>query len=326
MKNVLVIGATGFQGRAVVDALLEKKYRVKALVTKQERAMLPPEVEITLGDLNDVESLKNAFKNVDYVSLVFPLIFNTVQLMVFARNTIETYRSSAVKRIVFNTSLPLGGGGQGYVAFDSKLAIEKLFDVARLPYISLRPPIYLDNILAPWSIPLIMNKGTLAYPIASGQQVAWLSHRNLALFTVEAIEQPELVGKKINISGPELLTGEDIADALSKELGRAIQYLPVTPDEFELQLADTFGQSTAQEIANIYRVAESNPHIFQSTDWKQAFPIALQTLQQWTKQSLSSIPPELQKIKEYFVGFYNCNDASKASQLAEDLLSPDFYD
>jgi NAD(P)H dehydrogenase (quinone) len=44
-----------------------------------------------------------------------------------------------------------------------------------------------------------------------------------------------------------------MASTLSGIIGKTIQFVPVKPDDFEAQLAGSFGKDTAREIANIYR-------------------------------------------------------------------------
>jgi NAD(P)H dehydrogenase (quinone) len=290
MKKVLVTGATGFQGGAVVTALLEEGFSVKALITPGESAesLQQKGVEVVYGSLDDVDSLSKAFVDVAHISLVFPLIFDPERISNFARNVVQAYRTSAVESIVFNTSVPVPAGKVGYIAIDSKLETEQFFDAQELPYISLRPTIYLDNLAAPWSIPLLANQSILAYPIASGQQVAWLSHRDLARFTVAAINRPELVGQKIDLGGLQLLTGDDLAQGLSTLLGKPIQYIAVQPDDFEQQLSGPFGPVAAREIANIYRFVEGNEqplkvlHLRESTLLK--LPVSPLPFHEWAAQ------------------------------------------
>jgi NAD(P)H dehydrogenase (quinone) len=290
MKKVLVTGATGFQGGAVVTALLEEGFSVKALATLGESGENLQErgVEVVYGSLDDVDSLREAFVDVAHVSLVFPLIFDPKRISNFARNVVDAYRTSDVESVVFNTSVPVPAEKVGYIAMDSKLETERFFDAERLPYVSLRPTIYLDNLAAPWSIPLLANQGLLVYPIVSGQSVAWLSHRDLARFTVAAIKRPDMVGQKFDLGGLQLLTGEYLAQGLSTLLGKPVQYVAVTPDEFEQQLSPAFGPVAAREIANIYRFVKENAKHLQALHLREStlleLPIAPLPFHEWASQ------------------------------------------
>lgn len=287
--KVLVTGATGFQGGAVLTQLQADGFAVKAFDLPGEplEALKAKGVEVAYGSFADVESLEKAFRGVEYVSLSFPLIFDAEKLLSYARNVVSAFRKSSVKNLVFNTNLPLHPQKVGYTAFDSKLAVEEYFDQEGLPYISLRPTIYMDNIAAPWSIPVVVNQQILPYPVQSGVRVAWMSHKDLARFTVAAIRHPEYVGQKFFIGGSQLLTGEEMAETLSGIIGKKIQFVPVKPDDFEAQLAASFGQDTAREIANIYRFAEANPIQLQANELRERslvkLPVSLQTFDEWAR-------------------------------------------
>lgn len=286
-KSVLVTGATGLQGGAVVDALLKEGFTVKALVPSGEDKNSPVSkgVAVASGSFDDVESIKKAFAGVHHVALSFPLIFDREMLLQYAKNVIAAFQASNIESIVLNTNLPVQKEKTGIVAYDVKLEIEQLFDTAKLPYISLRPTIYMDNLVAAWSKPLIVNDSILPYPIAAGKAIGWLTHADLAKFTVAAINNSKLTGRKFNLSGLQLLTGEDMATVIGNKLGKYIQFIAVTPDDFEKQLSLNFPAGVAKEIANVYRFVEKNHVQFRGDDLREStlvsLPVSLQTAQDW---------------------------------------------
>lgn len=286
-KKVLVTGATGFQGNAVVQALLTNGFSVKALVLADENTsgLESRGVEIAVGNFEDKESLKNAFQDVHHVVLSFPLIFDAAKLLSYAKDFVETVKISKVQSVVFITNLPVYPEKVGLIAFDVKLAIEQLFDAENLPYISIRPTLYMDNLSAPFLLPVIQRNNILPYPVPAGKKIAWISHKDLAKFAVEAIKRPVLVGQKFFIGGSQLISGEEMAEVLTNLLGRHIQFIPVSPDDFEVQLSGAFGGETAKEIANIYRFVKDNVEHFQAKDLREntliKLPVSLQTFEEW---------------------------------------------
>ncbi|MEO0228801.1 MAG: NAD-dependent epimerase/dehydratase family protein [candidate division WOR-3 bacterium] len=66
-KLILVTGASGHLGNNVVRCLIEKGYRVRALVRSYSRSLDGVSCEIVRGDVLDVDTLKNAFDGVSYV-------------------------------------------------------------------------------------------------------------------------------------------------------------------------------------------------------------------------------------------------------------------
>src|SRR6185503_14219128 len=71
VRPVLVIGATGRVGRAVVAELLGAGVPVRALTRRPGAAQLPPRVDVRSGDLTVPESLDAALLGVGAVFLVW---------------------------------------------------------------------------------------------------------------------------------------------------------------------------------------------------------------------------------------------------------------
>src|ERR1700761_8882950 len=71
VMRVLVTGATGRVGRAVVGSLTAAGVLVRALTRRPEAAALPANVEVVAGDLTVPESLDGALRDVDAVFLVW---------------------------------------------------------------------------------------------------------------------------------------------------------------------------------------------------------------------------------------------------------------
>ncbi len=287
--KILVTGVTGYQGGAVVKALLTEGHQVRGFVhhENEKSDLLKNTIEICSGSFEDAASLQKAFEGIDKVVLSFPLVFDETVLMQYAKNVVAAWKNSNVNLFVFNTNLPVYKERVGLVAFDSKLAIEQYFDAEKLPYISLRPTLYLDNLSAPFLLPVVQNNSILPYPIPANEKIAWLSHHDLAKFIVKALNRAELIGKKYFIGG-SLLTGEEIASGISKLAGRTIHFIPVTPDDFEKQIAPVFAEQTAKEIANIYRFVKNNVEHLKAKDLQTNtlvhIPITLQSFEEWAKE------------------------------------------
>jgi NAD(P)H dehydrogenase (quinone) len=289
-KKVLVTGATGFQGNAVVRQLIADGFIVKCFVLSSDDTshLESLNVEISTGSFDNLESLITSFRDVDKVVLSFPLIFEKEILMQFAHNVVNAWKKSNVTMFVFNTNLPVYHKEVGLAAFDIKLAIEQLFDLVKLPYISLRPTLYMDNLSAPFLLPVIKANGILPYPVPSGKKIAWMSHSDLAKFVSASLTRPNLIGQKFYLGGIQQISGEEMVTTISKYAQKPIHFIPLTPDEFEGQLSGGFGIETAREIANIYRFVKDNVEHLQAKDLRDvtliSLPVSLQTFDDWASQ------------------------------------------
>jgi NAD(P)H dehydrogenase (quinone) len=284
-NKILVTGASGYQGAAVVKELTQQGFVVKAMVHHNDSNL---SVEKVQASFDDAASLTKAFEGIEKVYLSFPLIFDEEKLLQFAANIVTAWKAREVKQFVFNTNLPVQNEKIGLIAFDAKLAIENYFDAAGLPYISLRPTLYLDNLSAPFLLPVINANSILPYPVPANKKIAWMSHYDLAKFVAAAFNHPELIGQKFDIGGKQLLSGEEMAASISAIAGRHIQFIPVSPDDFEAQIAPAFGAVTAKEISNIYRFVKDNVAHLQAKDLYEktllALPATLQSFEEWARE------------------------------------------
>ncbi len=113
----------------------------------------------------------------------------------------------------------------------------------------MRPPVYLDNLFSPWNGPALVNDGVLAYPLPAHTPVAWLSHDDLAEAVHAALTAEGAVGRVFDIGGARTLTGDELAAAFQRGLGRSVRYVPLEPAVFEQGLAEVLGAKAAAGVA-----------------------------------------------------------------------------
>lgn len=283
-KKVFVAAATGFQGGAIASSLIEQGYSIRTLARKKETNDFEREgIEVHIGDWADAHDLSNALKDVKAAVYTFPLIFELEKAISYTQNFIQSCEKNAVDLVVFNTGFDLPKEKTGLLALDLKLEIKALFDASNLKVITLMPDVYIDNLAAPWSIPVILEHGILPYPIPTQTKIPWLSHVDLANYVVAALQRPELAGETLAIGG-NLWTGEEIAAAIGKKINKEIKFVGLPADDFEQQLLPAFGAVPAKEISNLYRYLRKNYEQIIVKDFAQTqvlLSVRPQTLTEW---------------------------------------------
>ncbi len=282
--KVFVTGATGFQGSSIAKELLGEHHQVVTLKRDPNNGM-PPMVgiDVIAGGLESKDSLKKAMKGVQAAVYSFPLIFDLELAKSYTENFISAAKQENVNLIVFNSTFHLAPSKTGFLALDIKVTIKELLDASGLNVITLAPDIYLDNIAAPWSIPVILENKIVPYPIKSDQKLPWISHSDLGKYVAKAIVKPELAGQTLPIGG-NLITGNEIASAISSKINQSLHFIAVPVDEFENQLKPGFGELAAQEISNIYRFVEQNHTDFTNKDFQKTnelLGVTPQSLSDW---------------------------------------------
>jgi farnesol dehydrogenase len=162
VKKVLIIGGTGFLGKKIIEGLLDKGYAVRLLHRKSSNLEgIPKEVEKVIGDVTDFESLKAAYKGVDYAIHSAALVTQWMKdRSVFDRinvagldNSLRAAKEAGVKKIVYTSSFMALGPSIGAPSTEKDLHKRNKFfnDYERTKYLA---ELKLDDYIAE-GIPLV---------------------------------------------------------------------------------------------------------------------------------------------------------------------------
>ncbi|WP_064713523.1 SDR family oxidoreductase [Rhizobium bangladeshense] len=220
--TILVTGATGNIGAQVIQHLVSHGADVRALVRDPSKAHFPDGVAVVKGDLLDVDSLRSAFDGVSTLFLLNAVVPDEFTQALIALNVA---RSAGIERIVYLSVIH----ADVYVNvphFAGKFAVERMIEQMGLAATILRPAYFIQNDLTIKDV--ITGYGV--YPMPVGDKgLAMIDVRDIAeiaaleLLRREQAAQP-LPLTRINLVGPETLTGADIAAIWSDALGRTIHY------------------------------------------------------------------------------------------------------
>ncbi|MFF5261188.1 NmrA family NAD(P)-binding protein [Actinomadura viridis] len=278
-QTYLVIGANGAQGGAVVRRLLADGHRVRGL---GRAAAGPAGVEWVRGDLADPAAVRAAFDGVTRASATLPMEFDPALVARYTANIIAA--AGGVERLVLNIGNRLPAARTGVPAFETRRDAAEALLASGVPATVLCPPLYLDNLSAPWATEALAN-GALPYPLPAGHRVAWLSHDDLGALTAAAFDRPELLGQRVDVGGADVVTGPELAAAFTAVLGHEVTYIPVDPDEFEKGLAPAVGPAVAAGVASTYRLVAYPAHaaLYEGEPAKveAAFGVPLTPLRTW---------------------------------------------
>lgn len=200
----LVMGATGAQGGAVARLLAAQGHQVRGL---GRSGNVPDGVRPHTGPL------EQAFDGVSHVSAVLPMFLDAAEVDIWVQTLCEQSLKAGVERLVFNTGNRIPADATGVPLFETRRAASAALLASGVPTVVLRPPVYLDNLRAPWVTARLSGEGVLSYPLPASMPVAWLSHDDLAAATAAALTRDGLEGSELDLGGPEALTGPQLAAA-----------------------------------------------------------------------------------------------------------------
>ena len=116
MKKVVIIGASGFVGSAILSEALERGFRVTAIVRHPEKMTVRrPELEVVSGDVSDRQFLAGAVSGSDAVISAYNPGWRNPDIY---RETLRVYPLiiRSVKEAGVRRLLIVGGAGSLYVA------------------------------------------------------------------------------------------------------------------------------------------------------------------------------------------------------------------
>ena len=220
--TILVTGASGTVGRQVIDQLVQRGADVRALVRDPARADFPRGVAIVQGDLLDVDTLRRAF---DGVSTLFLLNAVAPDEFTQALIALNLARAAGINNLVYLSVIH----SDLYVNvphFAGKFGVERMIEQMGFAATILRPAYFINN---DGTIKdLVLGQGVYPMPIGS-RGLAMVDARDIGeIAAIELLrrEQSEaaLPIDRINLVGPDTLTGPLVAAIWSDVLGRPIAY------------------------------------------------------------------------------------------------------
>ncbi|MES3152030.1 SDR family oxidoreductase [Sphingomonas faeni] len=244
--TILVTGATGNVGRNVVEQLINRGADVRALVRDPSRADLPASVEVARGDLLDVDSLRSAMSGISTLFLLNGVVADEYTQALIALNVA---REAGIERIVYLSVIH----SDVYVNvphFAGKFGVERMIERMGMNATILRPAYYMDNEI---TIKDVVS-GYGIYPMPIGDKgLAMIDARDVGeIAAIELIRREQasapLPLDRIDIVGPDILTGASAAAIWSEVLGREITYPGDDTAGFEQNLRQFMPSWTAFDM------------------------------------------------------------------------------
>ena len=223
---ILVTGANGNIGSAVVPDLLDRGAPVRVLVrdTAKAQKAFGDRVEIIEGDLSDTASVHSALDGVEKVILNTPSLDGYIDLQ---RPLIDAAAQAGIAHLVrisvmgADLTSPISYA-RGHAALDAHLASTDL------PWTVLAPSGYFQNLL---SSAESIRQGAI-YGSAGDGAVGFIDTRDIAEVAAAILTGGGHVGQTHVLTGGRAITYSEIAAAFQSELGHDVAYVDVPPEAF----------------------------------------------------------------------------------------------
>jgi uncharacterized protein YbjT (DUF2867 family) len=224
---ILVTGATGQNGSAAIREFARRGEPVRALVRSAAKAVsvgAPASVEVVEGDMRRAETLGAALDGVERVLMISAA---DGQLAETQRSFIDAAKRADVRHIV-----KFSGRG---AALDTPFRfnrmhaeIEQYLEESGLAWTHLRPSQFMQVYFR--EVPTIASEGVFYLPLENAR-IAPVDVEDIAKAVFALLHGDGHEGRAYEISGPEALTMDEVAECLSRALGKAVRYVDVAPED-----------------------------------------------------------------------------------------------
>jgi uncharacterized protein YbjT (DUF2867 family) len=217
---ILVTGAGGKTGLAIIRALAAHGQRVRALVRRPEHAQSLEQAgafEVVAGDMRDRLTLLQAAQGVQAIYHICPNVHPDE--VAIGRAAIDAARAAGVERFVFHSVLHPQIEAMPH--HWNKLRVEEALFESGLAFTILQPAAYMQNVLAGWEG--IVSRGVYAVPYSTQAPFSPVDLEDVAEAAAIVLTEPNHAGAIYELAGPETLTPADLATVMARALERLVR-------------------------------------------------------------------------------------------------------
>jgi uncharacterized protein YbjT (DUF2867 family) len=280
-NKILVTGATGKQGGAVAQSLLDRNHEVIALVRDPKKpaaeALAKAGAKLLVGNFDDSDSLKRALEGAHCCFSVQNFFEVGYQKEVDQGCRIaELAKEAGVQHFVYSSVI--GADRNSNIPhFESKWEVEKYLKKIGIKSTVLRAVAYMDN----WITFNWFTGDKLYIPMKADRKWQMIASRDIGEFAAIVFSQPESYsGQALEIAGDEF-TMPQAAKKFSATLGKTVHYVEQPIEEvrqFSEEIALMFDWfNDRANFADLAKLKEIHPTLWTLEEWLKSTELAKQT-------------------------------------------------
>lgn len=217
---IVVTGASGKTGQALVRALAAKGEDVRALVRsphQMDRLYALGAREVLPLDMRDHQALLKAFTGARSVYLICPNM--SPDELELSRSVMDAARQNGVERLVYHSVLHPHVEAMPHHWL--KMRVEELLFTSGFDFTILQPCAYMQNVMGYWDA--IRQKGLYALPYSVEARISIVDLEDVAAAAARVLCEPGHGGAIYELVGPQALSQKEVAGVLSEVLGHPVE-------------------------------------------------------------------------------------------------------
>ncbi|RZJ71398.1 SDR family oxidoreductase [Flavobacterium sp.] len=236
---ILVTGATGHLGSAVINQLLKKTSvaNIAAFVRDEAKAenLKKQGVEVRVGNFDDVDSLDKALKGIEKVLIISTVDHNRFEQH---KNVVDAAKKAGVKLVAY-TSVTLNDLENSAIKplMESHFQTEDYIKQSGLAYTFYQNSLYAD-VIPMYIGDKVFENSEINAPVGDGK-APYALRREMGEAIANGLSEDGHENKSYPITNTELYSFADVAKALSELTGQTIAYNDIDAEAFKKGLADS---------------------------------------------------------------------------------------
>jgi uncharacterized protein YbjT (DUF2867 family) len=282
---ILITGASGNVGKEVLKQIVRTPAQVRAAFQSPSKAAgAPSGVEIVIMDFNRPETLRSALKGVERVFLVGP---PTPDLPALERKAVDEIKQCGVGHVVKLSAM----GGRAATFPRQHADSEDYIKSSGVAYTFLRPNGFMQNMVN-YNAPTI-NTQNAFYGCQGEGKVSHIDIRDIAAVAVKTLTEDGHEGKTHTLTGPAALSNAQIAQILSDDLAREINYVDLPPEQLkQAMLAAGMPEWSADALCDLQRLYREGGASAMTSDVEQILRRKPTSFEQFSRDYRQAFQPQ----------------------------------
>lgn len=245
---ILLTGVTGKTGGETAKQLLQKGARLRALVRDPAKAadLQAAGVELVVGDVADADTVRRALQGAEKAFLTLP---NGQRQLEQEKQFTDLAVAAGVKHLVKMSSMEAVPHAETPIP-RAHWAVEEYIRASGLAWTMVKPNFFMQNLLA--SAAGIKANRRFSLPMGNGT-TGMADVRDIGAVCAEVLTGTGHAGQSYAITGPEVLTFQEVADRFSAVLGEKVEYLPLPMEQFRERMTGILEPWHLNAVCELFR-------------------------------------------------------------------------
>jgi NAD(P)H dehydrogenase (quinone) len=248
---ILVTGAGGKTGKAVLKALLARGAPVRAFVRGSAHQAALPAMgvsEVVIGEMDDAATLSRAAKGADAIYHICPNV--SPQEVAFAKAVITAASSQGVHRLVYHSVLHPQIEAMPH--HWNKLRVEEMLLGSKLDITILQPTAYMQNSLAEWD--RMVRDGIYRVPYPVETRLSLVDLDDVAEAASLVLTSTGHSGATYQLVGTPPLSQIEIAETFGRALNKPVRAEAETIESWDQRARSTgVGDHARETLTKMFR-------------------------------------------------------------------------